>query len=185
VLRISSTRSSAHGSSSEALGAPFADRLVANGSLEAVSPPRGTGAAAQGAPRRATQGGLRCTQVGRPPAPSWPCIVHRIAHRTAPPPAAGASRCMAWAACCILVASVQYSWILSRGLDPDSGLTRVYVCPSGNPARVGIQTQIEKKKKHWIPTRAGSPLGFNTRASSPATVLSQPLSHTCGPTSPS
>eukprot|EP01049_Picozoa_sp_SAG25_P002646 SAG25_NODE_141_length_14084_cov_356.219148_8_plen_113_part_00 len=28
VLRISSTRSSAHGSSSEALGAPFADRLV-------------------------------------------------------------------------------------------------------------------------------------------------------------
>ena len=44
-------------------------------------------------------------------------------------------------------------------MDPDSGLTWVYAYPSGNPARVGIQTQIEKKKKLWIPTRAGSPLG--------------------------
>eukprot|EP01046_Picozoa_sp_COSAG06_P104591 COSAG06_NODE_50793_length_316_cov_0.718894_1_plen_41_part_10 len=29
--------------------------------------------------------------AGRWPPCSWPCIVHRIAHRTAPPPAASAS----------------------------------------------------------------------------------------------
>eukprot|EP01047_Picozoa_sp_COSAG01_P127915 COSAG01_NODE_57216_length_313_cov_1.490654_1_plen_39_part_01 len=28
----------------------------------------------------------------------------------------------------------------------DSGITQVYAYPSGDPARLGIQTQIEKKK---------------------------------------
>jgi hypothetical protein len=37
-------------------------------------------------------------------------------------------------------------WILSRGLDPDSGLTRVYAYPSGDPLRLGTRHRPKKRK---------------------------------------
>ena len=52
-------------------------------------------------------------------------------------------------------------------MDPDSGLTWVYAYPSGNPARVGIQTQIEKKKS------TGSRLGLDPHSGTTRAIISQ------------
>ena len=96
------------------LSTPFTGRRGANGSLEAGSPPRSIGAATDGAPRRATQGGLTWLLVPAVRACYAPQLHACMPRRRMPPPHAAAARCMHGLPACILVRLDLYSVDLYR-----------------------------------------------------------------------